>query len=192
MCHDIGKIGIPDAILKKASHLSEDEYEEMKLHPTIGAEIVSHMPNAHRFISGVKHHHEKWDGSGYPDGLAGEDIPFFGRIVGIADVFDAMISGRAYAGFIDEADAIERLVREQQFFDPEILKAFVRAHEKGSLNFRTSTQNNDGPADGDTGPDDAPPAKKGIRHEIKHSLMSHPPKKAAPRGRKGKKPRKQE
>jgi len=143
LCHDIGKIGIPDAILKKASMLSTEEYEEMKLHPTVGADIVSHMPNAHRFISGVKHHHEKWDGTGYPDGLAGEDIPFFGRIVAIADVFDAMVSGRAYSGFMEQSDAIERIVEEGELFDPEILKACVRAHENGTLTLKTSTASHD-------------------------------------------------
>ena len=100
------------------------------------------MPNAHRFISGVKHHHEKWDGTGYPDGLAGEDIPFFGRIVAIADVFDAMVSGRAYSGFMDQADAVERIQEEGELFDPEILKAFVHAHENGTLTLKTSTANN--------------------------------------------------
>lgn len=147
LCHDMGKIGIPDAILKKASMLSAEEYQEMKLHPTIGADIVSHMPNAHRFISGVKHHHEKWDGTGYPDGLAGEEIPFFGRIVAIADVFDAMVSGRAYSGFMDQDAAIERIVSEGELFDPEILKACVRAHENGTLTLKTSTANNNVDAD---------------------------------------------
>jgi HD-GYP domain-containing protein (c-di-GMP phosphodiesterase class II) len=142
LCHDVGKIGIPDEILKKASLLSSEEYEEMKLHPTIGADIVGHMPNAHRIISGVKYHHEKWDGTGYPEGLKGEDIPFFARIVGIADVFDAMISGRAYSGFMDEKTAVERLQEEAELFDPEILKAFVRAHECGSLTLKTGTGGN--------------------------------------------------
>lgn len=142
LCHDIGKIGIPDSILKKASMLSAEEYQEMKLHPTIGADIVSHMPNAHRFISGVKHHHEKWDGTGYPDGLAGEDIPFFGRIVAIADVFDAMVSGRAYSGFMDQEVAVSKIVDESDLFDPEIVKACVRAHESGALTLKTSTANN--------------------------------------------------
>jgi HD-GYP domain-containing protein (c-di-GMP phosphodiesterase class II)/pSer/pThr/pTyr-binding forkhead associated (FHA) protein len=145
LCHDIGKIGIPDAILKKAALLSADEYEEMKLHPTIGAEIINNMPNAQRFISGVKHHHEKWDGTGYPDGLAGEDIPFFGRIVAIADVFDAMISGRAYSGFMDQEEAISRLEEEKELFDPEILKAFLRAFESGALTLKTDTQNKELP-----------------------------------------------
>lgn len=148
LCHDVGKIGIPDAILKKASLLSSEEYEEMKLHPTIGAEIIRHMPNAHRILSGVKHHHEKWDGTGYPDGLMGEDIPFFGRIVAIADVFDAMISGRAYSGFIDESNAIEKINEESDLFDPEILKAFTRAYENGTLTLKTGTgSNQEGDAD---------------------------------------------
>ncbi len=156
LCHDIGKVGIPDAILKKASMLSAEEYDEMKLHPTIGADIVSHMPNAARFISGVKHHHEKWDGTGYPDGLAGEEIPFFGRIVAIADAFDAMVSGRSYSGFMEQGDAIERIVEERDLFDPEILKAFVRAHESGMLTPKTSTANN---SPGDDAPDDEGPAQ---------------------------------
>lgn len=146
LCHDVGKIGIPDAILKKASLLSADEYDEMKLHPNIGADIVSHMPNAKRFISGVKHHHEKWDGSGYPDGLAGEEIPFFGRIVAIADVYDAMVSGRAYSGFLNQNDAFDRLTEEKDLFDPEILKAFGKAYEKGILTLKTDTLNQESPA----------------------------------------------
>ena len=143
LCHDIGKIGIPDAILKKAGMLSSEEYAEMKLHPTIGANIISHLPNAQRIISGVKYHHEKWDGTGYPEGLAGEDIPFFGRIVAISDVFDAMVSGRVYSGFMDQDEAVERLLSESELFDPEILKAFARACEKGTLSLKTSTQNNE-------------------------------------------------
>jgi len=146
LCHDIGKIGVPDAILKKASLLSAEEYNEMRMHPTIGADIISHMPNAQRFVSGVKHHHEKWDGTGYPDGLKGEEIPFFGRIVGLADVFDAMISGRSYSGFIDPSDAMSRLEEEADLFDPEILKAFFRAYDNGILTPKTSTQSKEPPS----------------------------------------------
>ena len=141
LLHDVGKIGIPDSILKKASLLTSEEYEEMKLHPSIGAKIVAHLPNAARFVSGVKHHHEKWDGTGYPDGFIGEDIPFFARIVALADVFDAMVSGRSYSGFVDQSDAIERLQDEKELFDPEIFKSFTRAYENGILTIKTSTQN---------------------------------------------------
>ncbi len=143
LCHDVGKVGIPDAILKKASHLSAEEYQEMKLHPTIGANIINHLPNAQKIISGIKYHHEKWDGTGYPDGLSGEDIPFFGRIVALADVFDAMVSGRSYSGFMDQEEAVDRLQGEAELFDPEILRAFVRACEKGTLSPKTSTQNHE-------------------------------------------------
>ena len=146
LCHDIGKIGIPDAILKKAALLSSEEYEEMKLHPTIGANIISHMPNAKKFLSGVKYHHEKWDGTGYPEGLTGENIPFFGRIIAVADVLDAMISGRAYSGFIDESEAIEKIQNEADLFDPEIIKALVRAWENGIITQRTSTHSDINPA----------------------------------------------
>jgi HD-GYP domain-containing protein (c-di-GMP phosphodiesterase class II) len=144
LCHDIGKIGVPDAVLKKASLLSTEEYLEMKLHPVLGAEIVQRLPGSSRFLSGIKYHHERWDGSGYPDGLRGEDIPFFGRIVGICDVFDAMVSGRAYSGFMDQSDAVERLQEEKELFDPEILKAFNRAHDRGTLTIKTSTRQNRG------------------------------------------------
>ena len=143
LCHDIGKIGIPDAILKKASLLSAEEYAEMQLHPVIGANIIGNLPNAQRIISGVKYHHEKWDGTGYPEGLMGEEIPFFGRIVAIADVFDAMISGRSYSGFIDDASAINRLSEEAELFDPEILKAFIRAYENGTLSPKTATHSDE-------------------------------------------------
>ncbi len=142
LCHDIGKIGVPDAVLKKASLLSAEEYQEMKLHPVLGAEIIKRLPGSSRFLSGIKYHHERWDGTGYPDALKGEDIPFFGRIVGICDVFDAMVSGRAYSGFIDQSDALERLHEERELFDPEILKAFHRAHDRGTLTIKTSTQEN--------------------------------------------------
>lgn len=142
LCHDIGKIGIPDAILRKAALLSPDEYEEMKQHPIIGANIVGHLPNVKKILSGVKYHHEKWDGSGYPEGLAGEDIPFFGRIVAVADVFDAMISGRTYSGFMDSDDAVQKLAGEVELFDPDILKAFVKAYDSGILTQRTSTKQN--------------------------------------------------
>ena len=145
LCHDIGKIGIPDTILKKASILSAEEYQEMKLHPELGSEIIKHMPNYQRFISGVRSHHEKWDGTGYPDGLVGEDIPFFGRIVGLADVFDAMVSGRAYSGFIGQTEALEKLHKEQELFDPEIFKAFVKAYESGRLTVKTSTLSKEEP-----------------------------------------------
>lgn len=141
VCHDVGKIGIPDAILKKASVLTAEEYEEIKLHPIIGAAILEKLPHADKFISGVRHHHEKWDGTGYPDHLIGEEIPLFARIIAVADVFDAMISGRSYAGFRNEIEAIDTLRLETELFDPSVLLALVRAWENGNITQRTSTMN---------------------------------------------------
>jgi len=140
LCHDIGKIGVPDAILKKAALLSHEEYEEMKLHPVIGAKIIEKLPNAKRFLGGIKYHHEKFDGTGYPEGLEGEKIPFFGRIVALADAFDAMISGRSYSGFMEAPEAIEKLHEEAELFDPEILKAFTRAWENGLVTQKSDTK----------------------------------------------------
>ena len=140
LCHDIGKIGVPDAILKKAALLSSEEYEEMKLHPVIGGKIIEKLPNAKRFLGGIKYHHEKWDGTGYPEGLEGENIPFFGRIIAVVDSFDAMISGRSYSGFMEAPDAIEKLNAESDLFDPEILKAFTRAWENGQVSQKGDTK----------------------------------------------------
>ena len=133
LCHDIGKIGIPDSILKKSTLLRNDEYEEMKMHPVLGAEIVSHMPNSRDFISGILYHHERWNGTGYPEGLAGEKIPFFGRVIAVADSFDAMVSGRSYSGFISKDEAYSRLINDTDLYDTEILEAFAKAYEEGEL-----------------------------------------------------------
>jgi len=139
LCHDIGKIGIPDSILKKSSMLRSDEYEEMKQHPVLGAEIVAHIPNSADFVSGILHHHERWNGTGYPEGLAGEDIPFFARIIAIADSFDAMVSGRTYSGFMKEAEALKKLLEETDLYDPEILQAFASAYQDKKIKAKTDT-----------------------------------------------------
>ena len=96
LLHDIGKIGVPEAILRKPGPLSAEEWESMRAHPVIGAQIVAPF----EFFAGVarviRHHHERWNGSGYPDGLARETIPLEARIVAVADVFDALTSARSY------------------------------------------------------------------------------------------------
>lgn len=94
--HDIGKIGVPDSILLKTDKLTDDEYSEIKNHPTIGAHILSTATIFQDLIPIVKHHHERYDGNGYPGKLKGEDIPYFARIAAIADTFDAMTSKRTY------------------------------------------------------------------------------------------------
>lgn len=127
--HDIGKIGTPDNILLKQDKLTEDEWEIMKQHPTVGAKIIGEhdipLLNAAREIALT--HHEKWDGSGYPNGLSGKDIPLFGRIVAIADVFDALISRRPYKKSWSLEKTCERLRSQAgKHFDPELIDIFLK------------------------------------------------------------------
>src|SRR5947208_3978181 len=94
--HDIGIVGVDEAILRKPGRLTPEEFEEMKKHTTKGVAIVSTIPDLHSIIPIVRSHHERWDGTGYPDGLKGEDIPLLARIVGVVDAFDAITSDRPY------------------------------------------------------------------------------------------------
>lgn len=143
LLHDIGKIGTPDYILKNSTPLTYEKYEEIKLHPDMGDKIIRHLPNYEKIYEGVKYHHERKDGTGYPEGLVGDDIPFLGRLVAVADCFDAMISGRSYSGFMDEEDAIVKLLGDTHAFDEDILHALARAYERGTLSLRTGTQKKD-------------------------------------------------
>ncbi|MEK6747958.1 MAG: two-component system response regulator [Pseudomonadota bacterium] len=125
--HDIGKIGIPDSILLKPGKLDPAEWDIMKTHATIGAEILSHgsqLLEEARVIA--LSHHEKWDGSGYPQGLAGDKIPIEGRIVAVADVFDALTSERPYKRAWAMADAVEEIKKgRRKHFEPAIVDAFI-------------------------------------------------------------------
>ena len=94
--HDIGKIGISDNVLNKPSRLTDEEYEIMKSHVTKGAEILKDFTMVDHIIDGALYHHERYDGSGYVSGLKGEEIPLYGRIIGVADAFDAMTANRVY------------------------------------------------------------------------------------------------
>ncbi len=131
--HDIGKIGIPDHILKKPGQLTESEFEIMKLHPEIGGRILSNSdaPLVQMARDICLGHHEKWDGSGYPRGLAGEAIPVSARIVAIVDVFDALIHKRVYKDEIPVDAAIELLQQGRgTHFDPEILDLFLELKDE--------------------------------------------------------------
>lgn len=126
--HDVGKIGIPDRILKKPGPLDADEWEIMQTHASIGGDIIGHHPQgmlkmAHEV---AMTHHEKWDGSGYPHGLAGEAIPLVGRIVAIADVYDALTSARPYKAAWPVEEAIRYLeVQRGAHFDPQLVDLFL-------------------------------------------------------------------
>ena len=127
LLHDVGKIGIPDEILRKTGELDGSEWRIMKRHPAYGARILAGIP----YLSGpaeiVRHHHERFDGSGYPDGLAGEDIPLGARIFALADALDAMTSDRPYRRAMSLENAISEIERcSGKQFDPVIVSAFLR------------------------------------------------------------------
>ena len=126
--HDVGKIGIPDAILLKPGDLSADEWEVMKTHAEIGGRILegTHIPMLQAAAQIAVAHHEKWDGSGYPKGLAGDDIPETARIVAAADVYDALVSSRVYRPALPEEEALDIMAKgRNRHFDPEILDCFM-------------------------------------------------------------------
>lgn len=123
--HDIGKIGVDDAILRKIGRLTYEEQQKMKNHPRIGARILGYVEEMKEVIPGVLHHHEWYDGSGYPDGLAGEEIPLQARIVAIADAFDALTTNRPYRRASSTAEALDILdMGCGSHLDPGLLKIF--------------------------------------------------------------------
>ena len=132
LLHDIGNIGISDAILHKPGPLSEDEWAVMRLHPGIGAKIVEGIPFLEETIPLIRHHQERWDGTGYPAGFCGGEIPLMARIFAVVDAFDALTSTRPYRQKISTAEALEYL-REQAgvLFDPAIVKEFENLVSSG-------------------------------------------------------------
>ncbi len=127
--HDIGKIGIDDAILNKTGPLSSGEFDQMKRHSEIGEYIVKPVSFFKEIVPAVRWHHERWDGTGYPDGLAGEDIPLDARIVGLCDFFDAITSKRPYRDPATLSEALEMVEQEREkYFDPVLVDIFIAMH----------------------------------------------------------------
>jgi HD-GYP domain-containing protein (c-di-GMP phosphodiesterase class II) len=125
--HDIGKIGIDDAVLRKPGKLTPGEFEHMKLHTVKGAHILQSIANLGSMIPIVRHHHERWDGRGYPDGLVGDQIAQTARIVAVADAFDAMTSCRPYRPALPTGAAFQEIARHAgSHFDPSCVAAFLR------------------------------------------------------------------
>lgn len=126
MLHDIGKCYVPDEILKKPTKLTEEEFNIIKLHPIKGAEMVKNLSSLPDVRDGVLYHHERYDGKGYPNGVIGEDIPIVGRIICVADSYDAMHSSRVYREKMENDEIIEELKRNKGTqFDPRIVDAFL-------------------------------------------------------------------
>lgn len=129
--HDVGKLAIPDAILNKPGPLTEEEYDSMKRHPELGVRIVERISFLVPATRGILHHQERWDGKGYPKGLKGEAISIEGRILAVADAFDAMLSDRPYRSARAEEEAVEELLRcAGTQFDPTVVEAFLRARDR--------------------------------------------------------------
>jgi len=129
--HDIGKIAVPDSVLTKPGALDDDEFAIVQRHPADGAEIVSHFSRLREAVPLIRHHHERWDGKGYPDRLAGDRIPQEACVVGLADAWDAMTTDRPYraALSIDQAVAEVRRCRGTQFA-PAVVDAFFAAFRR--------------------------------------------------------------
>ncbi len=129
LLHDLGKIGIPDAILLKPGKLEDDEFKIIKLHSVLSGDIVEKIPHFSHLASIVRHHHENFDGTGYPDGLKGEKIPFLARVLTIVDVFDALTTKRVYRGALSKEQAIEIMKGMKEKFDPNLFEAFLEFME---------------------------------------------------------------
>jgi len=134
LLHDVGKIGIPDAILNKKSKLTKKEFEKIKEHPVIGATILTPIKELGDVVPEIKYHQERFDGKGYPEGLKGSEIPLIARIIAVCDAFDAMTSNRPYRQKKVTEDAIEEIKRNSGTqFDPIAVSAFLLAYEKGKV-----------------------------------------------------------
>jgi HD-GYP domain-containing protein (c-di-GMP phosphodiesterase class II) len=131
LLHDVGKVGVPDAVLRKPGKLSDEEFAIIQQHPAIGDRIIAHVPQLGLTRWIVRHHHERFDGRGYPDGLGGEEIDRLARITAVADTFDAMTSDRPYRKGLAPETAREEISRHAGTqFDPELAAAFVRLSDR--------------------------------------------------------------
>jgi putative nucleotidyltransferase with HDIG domain len=126
MLHDIGKIGVPDDLLNRPGKLSEAEMERVRSHVQVGASMIEMLGEMHAIVPLIRHHHECWDGSGYPDGLKGEQIPLVSRIIAVADMYDAMTSDRPYRKRRDHQFAVQEILNASGVqIDPKVADAFL-------------------------------------------------------------------
>jgi putative nucleotidyltransferase with HDIG domain len=129
--HDIGKVGIPDAILFKPGKLTDQEWAVMQTHTTRGVEICRHLKSLALVVPIIRHHHERWDGSGYPDGLRGEEIPLLARLLQVADIYDALVSPRPYKAASTPAQAVRTIQEEaaRGWRDPRVVDLFCKLYK---------------------------------------------------------------
>jgi len=132
--HDIGKIGVDDNILRKPAPLDFNEFEIMKKHPIMGAEIIKPIKQLENILPGILYHQERYDGKGYPFKLKGDEIPLIAKIISVADTFDAMCSSRPYRSALTPEEGKREIARcSGTQFDPEVVKAFIKAFNKGEI-----------------------------------------------------------
>ena len=133
MLHDIGKIGVPGKILNKEGKLTQEEFLYIKEHSEKGYKILKPINQLNESLSAIRHHHERYDGNGYPSGLKGKEIPLYARVIAIADTYDAMTSARSYRAHISHKDALAEIVRVKgKQLDPELVEIFVKLSESTS------------------------------------------------------------
>src|SRR6185436_6368323 len=131
LLHDIGKLAVPEHIISKPGRLTPEEFDKMKIHPVVGAEILERVQFPYPVGPIVRSHHEKWDGSGYPDGLKGAEIPLGARILAVVDCFDALTSDRPYRRRMTEPEALTIIAdRRGQMYDPVVVDAFMASHRR--------------------------------------------------------------
>ena len=136
LLHDIGKIGIPDEIIKKPTRLTPEEFEIVRKHPVIGARIIKEIESLSPMVPIILHHHERFDGKGYPDGLKGEAIPIGARIVHAADAYDTMVSARAYKDMLPAELAVSELRKNAGTqFDPKVVETFITILRRSSVGY---------------------------------------------------------
>ena len=134
LLHDIGKIAVPEQILCKTDKLTDEEYDQIKEHPARGAEILKTLPEFEEPLKGVKHHHERYDGKGYPAGLKGEEIPLMAAVIAVADTFDAMTTDRPYRKALSHDEAREEISKNSGIqFNPFVAEAFAKLLKKGEI-----------------------------------------------------------
>lgn len=134
LLHDVGKIGVEDKVLKKPAPLDPEEWKQMQKHPELGWDIMSRVESLKDVIGGMRYHHERWDGKGYPLGMKGEEIPFIARVIAVADTYDAMVSTRPYRKGLEPQFAHDEICRGSgSQFDPRVVEAFKKAFTREKM-----------------------------------------------------------
>ncbi|MDQ2686957.1 MAG: diguanylate cyclase [Armatimonadota bacterium] len=166
LLHDIGKLGVPEYVLLKPGRLTDDEFAKIKKHPEIGAAILDPVEFPWPVLPVVKSHHEKWDGTGYPEGLAGEDIPLTARILSVADVYDALTSNRSYRHAWTHEKAIDAIIQDSEtHFDPQVVHAFLQVIDGVVLAMALEG------CEGDALPADAPEGAASPSHQAARAIQ---------------------